>query len=376
MNGIRKTTFYDTINLAMKNLTKNNKIALISVTRNGRDLARRLSGLLPECTVYTPRDLVREPDGEISFDPPLSKLVERLWPEYRSFVFVMATGIVVRVISGLITDKRCDPAVLVMDEKGRHVISLLSGHMGGANALTLKVAKATGADPVITTATDLSGLPAAEVWAGEMGLVIENPGTVRGINAALVNGDRVGIFSGRPGWIRDASGPWIPFENLAELFASDCTARVVVSNRRIAECGKDSRTLLLRPKNLVCGIGCNRGTGAPEIREFFLRLFRERGLSNLSVGRIATIDAKADEVGLRDFADEIGVPVRYYARDELNAMPDGTGPSPWALKELGVKGVCEQAAMKGAGTDSLVVPKARSGNVTMAVAEGAGLSLS
>ncbi len=359
----------------MKQL-RTDRIALISVTRNGRDLARKVAGLLPACTVFSPREMAEESEGEHPFDPPLPKEVARLWPEYGAFLFIMATGIVVRVISGLITDKRHDPAVLVMDEKGRHVISLLSGHLGGANALTLKVAKLTGADPVITTATDLSGLPAAEMWAGEMGLIIENPEVVKGVNAALVNGERVGIFSSRPEWLRDAAGPWIPFETLSALFASDCRARVVISNRRIEECEQDGRTLLLRSKNLVCGIGCNRGTEAEEIEACFHSLFRKRGLSVLSVGRIASVDAKADEAGLCAFSEKIGVPIRFYSRDELNAMPDGTGPSPWALKELGVKGVCEQAAMKGAGTDSLVVPKVKSGNVTMAVAEGTGLSLS
>jgi len=358
----------------MKNLTKNNKIALISVTRNGRDLARKVTGLMPESACFAPRGMAG--DGEHPFDPPLSKVVERIWPEYGAFLFIMATGIVVRVISSLITDKRYDPAVLVMDEKGRHVISLLSGHLGGANALALKVAKVIGADPVITTATDLSGLPAAEMWAGEMGLIIENPEVVKGVNAALVNGERVGIFSHRIDWLRDAAGPWVPYRSLVELFASDCSARVIVSNRKIEECEQDDKSLLLRPRNLVCGIGCNRGTAREEIEAFFFRLFRERGFASLSVGRIATIDAKADEPGLREFAEEIGVPIHYYTREELNAMPDGTGPSPWAFKELGVKGVCEQAAMKGAGTDSLVVPKVKSGNVTMAIAEGPGLSLS
>ncbi len=357
-------------------MKRTDKIALISVTKNGRDLARRLSGLLPGSTVHVPRELSDGMAGEYPFDPPLSDRIAEIWKEYGSLIFIMATGIVVRVISGLLTDKRIDPAVLVVDEKGLHVISLLSGHLGGANALALQVAKRLGADPVITTATDLSGLPAVELWAGRMGFVIENPEAVKTVNAALVNGDRVGVFSRKREWLRDAGGSFIPYEALEELMASDCRAWVIVNNRRVRECEKNAKTLFLRPKNLVVGIGCNRGTGAEEILGFFRALFEERGLAVLSVGRIATIDLKQDETGLLEFAAGLGVPLAFYTRDQLNAMPDGSGPSRWAQNQLGVKGVCEQAAMKGGDTDSLLIPKAVSGNVTIAVAEAREVSLS
>lgn len=352
------------------------EIAVICVTRNGRDLEARLSALLPGCDCYVPESLCSERTDRISFAPPLSHLVEKIWGHYRSLIFIMAVGIVVRVIAPHIKDKRTDPAVLVMDEKAEHVISLLSGHLGGANDLTLKVAERLGADPVITTATDLSGLPAVELWAKERELIVENPDAVTGVNAALVNGGRVGIYIQAEELWREMESPWERFDNLQGLIRSDCQARVIVSNRNTPEVEQDKSTLFLRPTNLVLGIGCNRGTSRQEMREFITRLFDQEGLSLRSVGRITSIEQKRDEAGLLEFAGELGVSLVFYTAHELNAMPDGSGFSEWAHKELGVKGVCEQAAMKGAGRDSLVIPKAISGNVTAAVAESRGHSLS
>lgn len=349
-------------------------IAVLSVTRNGREIGKRLCKTLSGCHGYTLSNLAGEGEDLIPFDPPLSDLVARIWGRYRSMIFVMAAGIVVRVIAPLLEDKRTDPAVLVIDEKGEHVISLVSGHIGGANALCRKAAQAISADPVITTATDLSGLPAVELWAADMGLAIENPDAVKRINASLVNGLCVGIFREGVAWIGDANGPWVSFDTLEGILGSSCEARVIVSSRRIRQVEQDPMTLILRPRNLVLGIGCNRGTSGKEIHEVVTGLLKREGFALQSVGRIATIDVKKDEAGLLDFAAKLSVPLVFYTRDELNAMPDGSGPSVWAEKELGVKGVCEQAAMKGAGADSLVIPKAVSGNVTAALAESRGAS--
>ncbi len=354
-------------------MNRQNDLAIICVTRNGRDLGVRLSRLFPGSVCYAQKSIAGEED--LSFDPPLSDFVTKAWGRHRAFVFIMATGIVVRVISSLISDKQTDPAVLVIDEKGRHVISLLSGHLGGANALTQKIAQKIGADPVITTATDLSGLPAVELWAREKGLVIENQEGVKKVNAALVNGASVGMFIQEKGWLENVEGPWESFDELEGLFDSECRARIIVSNRSVNGYEKDTGTLFLRPRNLVLGIGCNRGTSGKEIRDFVVELFEREGMALQSVAQVASIENKKDEKGLQKFAERLGVPLVCYTRDELNAMPDGSGPSVWAKKELGVKGVCEQAAMKGAGTVSLVVPKAISGNVTAAVAESKGVSI-
>lgn len=357
-------------------MSPRSEIAVLCVTRRGCDLARRLAGLMPRCDCYAPG---RYAGAEVSFlplAPPLSGLVRGIWGDYRAFIFIMAAGIAVRVIAPLLRDKRTDPAVLVMDEKGRHVIPLLSGHLGGANALAGRVAALIGADPVITTATDLSGLPAAELWAQELGLAVENPEAVKGVNAAMVNGATVAVYLQDKVWLESGDCPWELVDTPEALLKAVCPARILVSNRRIRELEGESRLLILRPRNLVAGVGCNRGTPGREIRDVVLGLFERAGLAPASLGRVATIDLKRDEAGLLEFAEGMGVPVEFFTREELNAMPDGSGPSEWAKRELGVKGVCEQAAMKGAGADSLLVPKVISGNVTAAVAEYRGLSLS
>ncbi|MEW6408670.1 MAG: cobalt-precorrin 5A hydrolase [Nitrospirota bacterium] len=316
----------------------------------------------------------------------LSQLIKEIWHKYRALIFIMATGIVVRTIAPFIKDKRTDPAVIVLDEKGRYVISLLSGHAGGANELTRRFAHYVGAEAVITTASDVQGRLSLDLWAMEKNLFIENWDKLKQISARIVNGERIKVYIEQNIEHRTArlSSPksqntevnlpdgLIPVDRIdkAEILI---TNRVVKSVLSFIE-GK--KALILRPRNLVLGIGCNRGTKKNQIENTVKEAFRKYGFSMNSIKGIATIDIKRNEPGLMRFADAYGMEIYFFTRDELNTV-NGIEASTASLKATGAIGIAEPSALLGAKhvvsgaklTDRLVIPKIKKEDVTLAVAE-------
>jgi cobalt-precorrin 5A hydrolase len=270
----------------------------------------------------------------------------------------MSTGIVVRVIAPCIASKIKDPAVVVMDEKGRHVISLLSGHIGGANRLAMAISGKLQATPVITTATDLHQVPAIDVIAVDNGLFIENPGAIKTVSMAFLNQTPVSLHD-----------PYHWLDNVSEL-----DNRISLDEAPVAAVAVDDRLmrfpdscLVLRPKSLIAGIGCNRNTSAKEIREFLVTKMNQFELSLNSLNCIATIDIKSDEAGLLETARNLDVPIRFFTREELSGI-DSPNPSEIVHQHIGVPSVCEAAAVLASEKGELIVPKQISPNVTLAIA--------
>ena len=169
---------------------KQNKIAFWAVTPNGAKLIDRLSRDLPDADSYVSRNLAVKKSSPILFER-LSVTLEDKFHQYAGHVFIMSTGIVVRVIAPLIQNKTKDPAVVVVDDLGKNAISLLSGHIGGANELTYKIARIIKTNPVITTATDINEVPAIDVLARENGLFIENPAAIKNVNMAFLKREKL-----------------------------------------------------------------------------------------------------------------------------------------------------------------------------------------
>ncbi|MEK6678169.1 MAG: cobalt-precorrin 5A hydrolase [Nitrospirota bacterium] len=356
------------------------KIAIVAITKNGCQLGERLiAKMKADADLFIPERFRDEVKANANiFDGHLDNLVVNIFPNYSGLVFIMAAGIVVRMIAGLIKDKRVDPAVVVMDEKGDYAISLLSGHLGGANELSRKCALATGAIPVITTATDVNNKPSIDMIAKELNLVVENYKAIKIINAAIVNNERIGIVD-RYGLLkRYFSGE---DEDNVRYYSSvtyavnvNASAYVFLTNRDNALFKKAGNVLFLRPINLVVGIGCNRNTKASEIEKVYFKALKENNLSPLSVRNIATIDVKKNEKGLNSFIKKHNFDVIYYTKDELNRIEPPSGESENALKNVGAKGVCEPAAILSSWAKALLVKKQKIGNVTIAVAEAPFIS--
>ncbi len=219
------------------------RIVIFFITEGGQKVARKIAEFYPDSHIMKFNSL------EAAHELPL------LWQSAQSLVFVMASGIVVRAIAPYLKDKKTDPAVVVLDEKGQFVISLLSGHLGGANALALEVSVYLGAQAVITTASDVLGKVALDVWAAENNLYVEDYKKLKHLSARIVNGEKIKVqteYPFHPGRIPNEfvmAGP----KERPDLFI---TSNVL-----------DDDVLALRPKNLFIGIGCNRGTSKEEIKK-------------------------------------------------------------------------------------------------------------
>jgi cobalt-precorrin 5A hydrolase len=345
------------------------KIAVIAITRNGARVGARLRESIPGAELHVLRKYSGDGEGLIPFDE-LKGLVAALWKEASGLVFIMATGIVVRMIALHLQGKAKDPAVVVMDEAGKFAISLLSGHLGGANELAGRCAFAVGAREVITTATDAAGLPSFDMLAKEFGWEIEDLSRVKRLNALLLDGEEIAVVD-PTGSVRT----WFHGRgklHFCDTFVAALRTRtggiVAVTNSIIPPQVQGENLLVLRPKNLVLGIGCNSGTTAGEIAEVAAANLKRLLLSEKSVACVATVTAKRNEAGLLAFAEGLGVPLVFHEPAELAAVPAPSPPSPHALEAVGAPGVAEPAALLSSG-GTLILKKVKSGNVTLAIAE-------
>lgn len=343
------------------------KTAIITLIKGSVELGLRLHERLAGSELFVPEKHRYLAYGKGTPFSDLKSFVGRAFSGYDGLVFIMATGIVVRTIAPFIKGKDVDPAVVVMDEGGRFAISLLSGHLGGANDLAKEVTELTGATPVITTATDVCGKPCAEDIAKDLDCEIENVGGIKLVNAAFLHDEPVAMNLAPN---RDkvlGNGNLVFYDTFEELIKSGYDARICVTNKLIPRI--EESCLILRPKNLVVGIGCNRNTSAEEIEDVVGTVLKDAGLSKKSIRNLATIDVKNDEVGLLDFAKRHGLTIDFFSKEELEKAEVVTSPSLHVIAAVGVGGVCEPSAMLSARVLRLLVKKIKSGNVTVAVAE-------
>jgi cobalt-precorrin 5A hydrolase len=346
------------------------KTAIVAITPGGAALARRLGQALPQAAVHLPAGLWAA-DGCRYFEEPAGELLPRLFTGGADMVCIMAAGIVVRVLSPHLRGKTVDPAVVVMDEAGRFAVSLLSGHLGGANALAGEMARLSGGQAVITTASDVNGLIAWDEAARRAGLGIEPLRQVRRLNSLLLRGEKIALVDRREriaGYFAETPGV-TPFVTFAEAMQSGAAGVVFVTHRHIPRLQEQANLLVLRPRDLVVGIGCNRGSSAKEIGAAVAATLDRAFLSRDCIACLATIADKADEEGLNVFARSLGLEVKYHSAEALNGVELASPPSRHALAAVGAKGVCEPAALLSAGTSALLVKKQKRGNVTVAVAE-------
>lgn len=348
-------------------------VAVIAITRAGARLGSRLRAGMAGFELHVSnRYSGQAGKGSSCFEPSeLKTLIKSLWSEYDGFVFIMATGIVVRMIAPLLESKESDPAVVVMDDAGRFAISLLSGHLGGANELAERCAFVSGAISVITTATDVNNLPSFDMLAKEQGWIIDDISQVKHLNTLLLDDQEIAVVdpSGLTrNWLHGRGN--ITFHNtFAKAAESQAYGFLFITNRQLPQKTKPDNLLILRPCNLVLGIGCNRGTTADEIDAFVTSHLKRRLLSSKSVCCIASAAAKRDEAGLVEYAVRLGVPLHCFESDELNRTEFPSPPSAHALAAIGASGVAEPAAILASHGGRLLLKKVKSENVTLAIAE-------
>jgi len=350
-------------------------IALWVVTPNGLNLARRLRAKWPHAVLFCSRRMAHacRLDQPHVFDA-LPDTVGVHFSRFQSHIFIMASGIVVRSIASHLDSKTTDPAVVVVDDRGQFAISLVSGHLGGANQLACRTADLLGAAAVITTATDVNAKPAIDVLAAARGLKIENPAAIKAVNMALLTDEPIQVHDPY-NWLAGAL-PNVVLYDETPADRSTGPAGAEPAGVRVDDgiCNPAPRVLVLRPPSLVAGIGCNRGTPREEIHDLLQSVLAQSALSPASLCRLASIDLKADEAGLCALATDLELTLDFFTKEELSSVEDVPTPSTMVAKHVGVPSVCEAAAILASRNGRLIVPKHSTRNVTVAIARMASIS--
>jgi cobalt-precorrin 5A hydrolase len=338
--------------------------AVAALTSNGAQLAANIGKAL-NADVYINKRLMEslEFNGTIAIDCDFTDFTGRLFDKYNEIILIMACGIAVRAIAPYIKGKTVDPAVVVLDEKGRHVISLLSGHIGGANKLAKEVASITGGTPVITTSTDVNGVISFDMFAVKNRCVIENIQELKYISSELVNSGKVHLYSDYD--IEGIFGDNVVKYETGNGFVGHA---VVISSRTGLEL-KAGKVLYIRPKNLVLGIGCRKGTGKEAIESAVLDFMQRNNRSMSSIKCMATVDLKEDEQGLIEFCQSCGIYLNVVTREDIRAVEGNFTASLFVRESTGVSSVAEPCAVLSGKNAVLICPKTVYKGITLALAE-------
>ena len=307
------------------------EIVIAAFTNNGINLALRLAGFL-HGRVFVPKRLAC--DGCEVIDEALSDWTGKYFHEVKALIFISACGIAVRAIAPHVESKLFDPAVIVIDEAGKFVIPILSGHIGGANELARKISGFIHSQPVITTATDVNNLVAVDEWAVNHDCAIENPETIKHVSGKILEHKRVGVA---------------------------VTEQTQVTPFPV--------TLFLRPRNLILGAGCNKNTDPEEFERAAKSFLDGAGVSVLSLKALASIDLKAQEKALVLFARNHNIPFLTFSVSELQSLPGKFTGSQKVLSITGTDNVCERSCMLAGGERAVLLrSKAIYGGITFALA--------
>lgn len=361
------------------------RAAVMYFTENGRKLAVQVKGLLESPGQGMAVQMGKSPGQS------LQEWCQQAFEDAQLLVFIGAAGIAVRTIAPFVKDKFADPAVLVLDEKGRYVVPMLSGHVGGGNQWAAFLADGLSADAVITTATDLNGKFAVDVFASRQNLALTDRKLAKEISSHVLAGGQAGFYceGGVLGKIPE------------ELVWQDWGASLQGSLERSPQPGEEGKkgwkyqiytgahfygqtenTLYLHPKSVAVGIGCKEGKGAQEIESFLCRVMEERHIAMESVFCLASIDRKKGEQGILEVAQKYQLPFYVFSAAELAEAPGAFTDSEFVKKVTGIGNVCERAAVLAAmgsgavqghgfqekGT-RLIVEKTAEHGVTLAFAE-------
>lgn len=343
------------------------KIALICFSLTGQETGERL------CQSFQNAGIEVTLDKKSRYLPDSIPVSTSVWAGKQftasdALIFIGAAGIAVRSIAPYVVSKKSDPAVLVVDECGKFVISLLSGHLGGANELALKTAEILGAVPVVTTATDLHRRFAVDVFAKKNNCSIFHMKAAKEVSAALLAGEQVGFYSEFPVEGELPEGLiWCDQNGIPEKSGSAKPAcGVAVTVHRT--CMPFASTTQIVPECLTMGMGCRRGKDAQGIAEAAQKVLDSSDFYKEAFEQIASIDLKKEEQGILSLSEDWQIPFVTYTEEELKQVPGEFTPSPFVKKITGVENVCERSAVLASQNGRLIQKKNGENGVTTAVA--------
>lgn len=312
--------------------------------------------------------------GRINIDirTSLKEVDGHMFRSYSAFIYIMAMGIIVRHITPFLKDKRIDPAVICVQSLGEYVIPVLSGHLGGANALAIELAETLDAKPVITTASDLFGTTAMDLFAEKHQLVIGDFEDAKTITALLIEKKYVELIN-ESSLILDLSE--IHDLNLVNHVTNQSEGLVIISNRNKNALAGDMQCelpqLRLIPQNLVIGIGCKKHTSFSDINNFLKKCLEECGLDQRAIGKIASIELKKDEGGIHQLSRKLNIPFITYHQEDIKKLEERFPISAFVKETIGVGSVSMPAGfLASKGGTCLMQRKAYKG-ITLSIWEEA-----
>ena len=355
-------------------------IAVVAITRRGVETALKIKEALDNAglssTVYAPKKYNQ--NGVVPLDKKLADFIKDTYSTVDALVAVMATGIVIRAVAPYLESKLTDPAVVGVDAAGKFVISLLSGHYGGANELTKIIAKGIGGTAVITTASDVTGKQSVDELAKTLHLTIQNPESLVAVNAAIVNGDRLVLVLTGDVKIptNEISGYEIKkAENGVQALeiVNKFDAGVIVTREPLLIDKFVKPFTILKTKIVVVGLGARKDSSADSIIEAVDTALERVKVPLARVNRFATVDIKRNSPAMIKAVEQLGSPLEFLSVDALRSLShkDLSPDSKMVQEKIGVGGVCERAALLTAGKNSkLILKKTKLNGVTVAIAEG------
>ncbi len=346
------------------------KIAVIAITKNGITIAGVIKKYITNAEIYVPNKFYNEDSTIIWFKEPTQKKISDLFNSYDALICIFSLGAVVRLISNLLKDKKTDPAILVIDDKATFVISALSGHLGGANALSRYIADSLKSIPVITTAADVNKTISVDLIGNELGWIIDNYENVTKVSAHMVNEEKIAIFQDvgeRTWWDREnLPSNVVMVKDLENIKDNLYKGGIIITDKIITDNVILSKSVIYRPKTLVIGIGIHWDTSKDDILNGVKAIFEKNGLSFASIKSLSSIKKKIRVKGLDEFSKELQIPLFLFEKEELEKI-SVPNPSDTVKKFEGITSVSEASSiLHSRGT--LIIPKQKfPPNLTIAV---------
>ena len=333
------------------------KLAIISVSNKGQDLAFKLKKKLDDDSTIIKIDL---------YHKNVKKYFPILFDEYDAIIAIMASGILIRSIASLLESKVTDPAILNIDDTGEFVISVLSGHLGGANKLTNKISGLIDATPVITTSTDVNNKLGIDVFAKDLYLSIDNTKEILFFNKAILEGREIS-FTVNPNKKFDYLFDYLNNNTLEIDVSIYYSSKVKMDEIQVS---LDDHEIILKERKIVVGIGCRRDKECEYIYDALVKSINDLNMDISRINMFASAEIKKDEKGILELSEKLDIPVNFVELDKLKLFTSNdVVKSDFVYEKFGIYGVCEPSALITAGFDSkLIYKKTSYSGVTISVA--------
>lgn len=345
------------------------RCAIIAVSKEGTKLSNKIKNLM-DFDIYVKEKYVEfSPKNSIFYDK-ISELTAKIFNSYDAIIFVCAVGIVVRTVATHIKNKLTDPAVIVIDEKGKFVISLLSGHIGGANLLSKEIAKFIKGTPVITTATDVNELIAPDLIASILNLNVYPKSEILNINNSLLNGNKIEYFIDKnlihAEFYKNVLEKYNIDSKIVDMLDFDKNKPIVFITNKI---GNEKDILYLIPQKLIAGIGCKKGTSKELILSALTDATKKIGRDLSFINLIASSIVKQNERGILEAVDELKTKVKFFSNEKLQEKIDEyfLQESEFVKQNIGVGNVSEAAALAAVKIGKFALNKTKYEKVTVAL---------